>query len=131
MNKVLLLLLFVVFLGGCSANKNAKSEFVKGGEVRAEDQTTVSLLNQIRRKLGILVESGIPFLASGTNSFQGSSEPLYVVDNFIVGNSFSEVEDVVNSSDVRSIEVIKSADASFYGARGGSGVIKITTKSGK
>ena len=47
--KVVVALLGLVFLGACSTNKNANASSTKAGEVRSEDQTTVSLLNQIRR----------------------------------------------------------------------------------
>lgn len=126
--KVIVVLALLVFLGGCSANKNANASSTKAGEVRSEDQTTVSLLNQIRRKSGIRIEGGVPILTRGSNTVQSSAEPLYVIDGLVVGNSFSSVDGVVNSSDVKSIQVIKSADASFYGARGANGVIKIRTK---
>ncbi len=129
--KVIVVLLLLACFGGCSTNKNSNSSSVKAGEVRTEDQTTVSLLNQIRRLSGIRVEGGVPVLTRGTNSLQGSVEPLYVVDGYVVGNSFSSVNGVVNSSDVKSIQVIKSEDASFYGTRGSNGVIKITTKTAK
>jgi len=65
----------------------------------------------------------------GTNSVQGSNEPLYVVDGFpISGNNPT----IVNNTDIESIEVLKDASATaIYGSRGANGVVLITTKQGK
>lgn len=54
------------------------------------------------------------------NSF---GEPLLMVDGM-------EVSDLhhINPNDVDSVEVLKDASASIYGARGGNGVVLITTK---
>ncbi len=62
----------------------------------------------------------------GTNSIQGNNEPLYVIDGYVGGNI-----NTVNPSDIESIEVLKDASATaIYGARGGNGVVLVTTKKG-
>ncbi|TXF88050.1 TonB-dependent receptor [Neolewinella aurantiaca] len=66
----------------------------------------------------------------GTNSVNGNNNPLFVVDGFIAGTDFDL--NSLNVNDVESIEVLKDATAlSIYGTRGASGVILITTKTGK
>lgn len=61
---------------------------------------------------------------AGTNN---STDPLYVVDGFIMGNIES-----LNPSDIESMEVLKdAASAAIYGAQGANGVVLITTKKGK
>jgi len=89
----------------------------------------ISLLNQIRRLKGVIIQSGVPLFTKGSNSAIGSSQPLYVVDSYLFGNSFALTKDIVNPMDVESIKAIQGADASFYGSRGASGVILIKTKS--
>ncbi|TDB62335.1 TonB-dependent receptor [Arundinibacter roseus] len=65
----------------------------------------------------------------GTNSIQGSNEPLYVVDGFPI---FGSNPTVLNNADIESIEVLKDASATaIYGSRGANGVVIITTKQGK
>ena len=65
----------------------------------------------------------------GTNSIQGSNEPLYVVDGFPTAGSNPTV---LNNSDIESIEILKDASATaIYGSRGANGVVLITTKRGK
>lgn len=64
----------------------------------------------------------------------GASNPLFVIDGFIVGND-QRAQDVFNSinpNDYESISVLKDAAASaIYGSQGANGVIVLTTKSGK
>src|SRR5690554_4501575 len=71
---------------------------------------------------------GLNVRIRGTNSIQGSNEPLYVVDGFpIFGNNPT----VLNNTDIESIEVLKDASATaIYGSRGANGVVIITTKKG-
>lgn len=82
----------------------------------------------------------------GSNSITGSNQPLIVVDgvpmdNFTgadnndyynpsadMGNGLSDI----NPDDIESMSVLKGASAAaLYGSRAGSGVILITTKTGK
>ncbi|HEU4471705.1 MAG TPA: TonB-dependent receptor [Flavisolibacter sp.] len=64
----------------------------------------------------------------GTASINAGANPLVVVDGHPVPDGLS----FVNPADVESVEVLKdAASAAIYGSRGASGVIIITTKSGK
>ncbi len=72
----------------------------------------------------------------GTNSINGSSEPLYVVDGIQISNGGSITQisplSTINPNDIESVEVLKDASATaIYGSRGANGVILITTKRGK
>ena len=72
----------------------------------------------------------------GTNSINGNSEPLYVIDGIQISNS-GGINDLsplstINPNDIESVEVLKDASASaIYGSRAANGVILITTKRGK
>jgi TonB-linked SusC/RagA family outer membrane protein len=72
----------------------------------------------------------------GTNSINGNSEPLYVIDGIQISNS-GGINDVsplstINPNDIESVEVLKDASASaIYGARAANGVVLISTKRGK
>src|SRR5690606_1415003 len=72
--------------------------------------------------------AGLNVRIRGTNSIQGSNEPLYVVDGFpIFGNNPT----ILNNTDIESIEVLKDASATaIYGSRGANGVVLITTRQG-
>ena len=81
----------------------------------------------------------------GGNSIVASNDPLYVIDGFLFfsDNSSTKVGlggiegesnplNLLNPSDIESIEVLKDVSATaIYGSRGSNGVILITTKRGK
>lgn len=63
----------------------------------------------------------------GVSTFGANTEPLIVIDG-VIGGSL----DTVDPNDIASVDILKDASAAaIYGSRGGSGVILITTKSGK
>lgn len=76
-------------------------------------------------------EDGVPgqqltIRIRGTNTINGDSSPLYVID----GIPQDEMTDIA-ASDIASIQILKDAAAtSIYGARGGNGVVLIETKEG-
>lgn len=64
----------------------------------------------------------------GISSVNAGANPLVVVDGHPVPDGLA----FVNMADVESVEVLKdAASAAIYGSRGASGVIIITTKSGR
>lgn len=72
----------------------------------------------------------------GTNSINGNSEPLYVVDGIQISNGggINEVSPLstINPNDIESVEILKDASASaIYGSRAANGVVLITTKRGR
>ena len=61
----------------------------------------------------------------GATSVTQSNEPLYIVDGFQVAN----INDIP-PTDIASIDVLKDASlTAIYGAKGGNGVVVVTTKS--
>lgn len=64
----------------------------------------------------------------GGMSITGDNTPLYIVDGIQVEDGLSGI----SPQNIQSIDVLKDASATaIYGARGGNGVIIITTKSGR
>ncbi len=64
----------------------------------------------------------------GISSINAGASPLVVVDGQPIPDGLASI----NMADVASVEVLKdAASAAIYGSRGASGVILITTKSGK
>jgi TonB-dependent SusC/RagA subfamily outer membrane receptor len=83
-----------------------------------------TIFDLIRGKLaGVVVTQDNKISIRGVTSFYYSSEPLFVVDGVVV-NSIDEISPI----NVKSISVLKGADASIYGSRGSSGVIVIKMK---
>lgn len=107
---------------------------VKGEEINAFP-TTNPVQAMAGRAPGVQVTqntgapgSNISVRIRGTNSIQGSNEPLYVIDGF----PFSGAPNFLNNADIESMEILKDASATaIYGSRGANGVVIITTKRGK
>lgn len=72
----------------------------------------------------------------GTNSINGTTEPLFVIDGIQIANggdmnNMSPLSQI-NPNDIESLEILKDASATaIYGARAANGVVLITTKRGK
>ena len=67
-------------------------------------------------------------IRGGSNTFYGSNEPLYVLDDTPLPSGSGGIV-FLNPYDIEKIEVLKNpADIGLYGIRGANGVIKITTK---
>lgn len=63
----------------------------------------------------------------GTTSFNGSNDPLYVVDGVPVDNI-----KFLSPNDIASMQILKDASsAAIYGSRAANGVVLITTKAGE
>jgi len=64
----------------------------------------------------------------GSGSFNGETQPLYVVDGLPLPQGTSTLTGI-NPNDIAKIEVLKDpAQLAFYGSRGANGVVLITTK---
>ena len=67
-------------------------------------------------------------IRGGSNTFYGSSEPLYILDETPLAPGSRGIV-YLNPNDIERIEVLKNpADIALYGIRGGNGVVKITTR---
>lgn len=127
---------------------------VKINETEAGQSAAVSSMLQ-GRVAGVQVTSnsaspdaGVSILVRGASSFNGNSEPLYVVDGIVMntsgsvslmsGNLGDDNKNTdestnglmgINPLDIASIEVLKDASATaIYGSQGANGVVIITTK---
>ena len=100
-----------------------------------EERPIVSTAQAIQGKapgVSVTQTSGTPggetaIRIRGATSFNGSNDPLYVVDNVPVDNiNFLAPTDIVD------MQVLKDASsAAIYGSRAANGVILITTKQGR
>ncbi|SKB84529.1 TonB-linked outer membrane protein, SusC/RagA family [Sphingobacterium nematocida] len=67
-------------------------------------------------------------MVRGHSTINGPLDPLIVLDNFVYEGDI----DNINPDDIESVTILKDASAtSIYGARGGNGVIVITSKRGR
>lgn len=110
-----------------------------------ENLPNVSLDRALQgRAAGVLVQAnnGIPGGAinvrvRGTGSFLAGTQPLYIVDGVQLNTrndaSFTQSNPLsfLNPNDIETIDVLKDASASIYGASAANGVVIITTKKGR
>jgi TonB-linked SusC/RagA family outer membrane protein len=122
-------------------SREKKSQFVGAATTltaKAVETVPVGAFDQMLqgRVPGMQVNSGTGQPGSsanvrirGTSSLGGQTQPLYVIDGVpVLASDFA----TLNPNDFESITVLKDASASaLYGARGGLGVVVITTKSGR
>lgn len=79
-------------------------------------------INQLNGQPG----AGIQVRIRGANSIKGDNEPLWII------NGFPGDINMINTSDIESVEILKDASATaIYGSRGANGVVIVTTKSAK
>lgn len=143
MKRIIGLLAFAALLAGCGApaqiskedrevnigygtvDKEQLTTSVSGFKADKKRPTTYSnMYDYLRgRVAGVTVSPDNQIRIRGTNSINGSSDPLILVDG-------AEVTDLstINPQDVSSVDVIKDGSASIYGMRGANGVIIITTR---
>ncbi|MDD6253650.1 MAG: TonB-dependent receptor [Bacteroidales bacterium] len=70
--------------------------------------------------------AGMQVRIRGANSIKGSNDPLWIIDGF-PGDI-----NMINTSDIESVEVLKDASATaIYGSRGANGVVIVTTRRAK
>ena len=145
----------VVTALGMKRERNALGYAVQ--DLKSEDLNTkgsTDLANAIQGKVSgvdIRPSSGMPgastnIVIRGARSFEGSNQPLYVVDgmpistesdfrntanSIVSGTTYSQRSIDINPEDIESINVLKGqAAAALYGIRASNGVIVITTKRG-
>lgn len=74
-----------------------------------------------------IIISGGNLIIRGESSIKGSSAALIVIDG--IDSSMSQLT-ALSPRIVKSVDILKGGAAAIYGARGGNGVIIITTKRG-
>jgi TonB-linked SusC/RagA family outer membrane protein len=128
----------VVVIGYQTASRKSISTSV--ASVSAKDITpyvTGNVANALQGKvpgLQVISGGGLPgaqprILIHGLSSINYNNNPLIIVDGVETGfNSLN----LLNPLDIESMDVLEDASAAaIYGARGGQGVILVTTKKGK
>ena len=126
----------VVVIGyGAVKRKDLTTAVSTVGEEALANRPIVSAAQAIQGKApGVAVQQptgapggGLTVRVRGTTSFNGSNEPLYVVDGVPVDNV-----DFLSPGDIENMQILKDASsAAIYGSRGANGVVIITTKHGR
>jgi TonB-dependent starch-binding outer membrane protein SusC len=135
MKKILSLLTLCLILAllSCTATQNGSIE--KGGANDMSDNTNIPLDQYLRRVPGLRVSgsgtsAGVQLIGIGNrNSLMTTNAPLFILDDVNVGTNLGQVASLVQTVNIKTVRVLKSADeTSIYGVQGASGVIEIITK---
>tara|TARA_R110002051_G_scaffold44456_5_gene89999 strand:- start:419 stop:826 length:408 start_codon:yes stop_codon:yes gene_type:complete len=134
MKKSILVLLIaaMVILGSCGTTKktnNNTDSTSLNDELKDRNRANVSLLQRITQMRGVVLHNNLPVINKTANSFAsaGNQEPLYVLNNQIIGNSFYSINGIIDNYNVKKIIILTGADAASYGSQGSNGVIKIVS----
>ena len=95
-----------------------------------------SLMQALRSIAGVQVSGSESspniILRGGGTGGVSNIQPLFVIDNVIVGTSYAQANSIVVPSNIQSIRILNGAAATTkYGQEGRGGVILIKTKSSK
>ncbi len=129
---IFLLSLLACIISSCVANKSSDSFGVT--DDKSVKSTTFgtfySLGDYLKRVPGLQYVNQV-YQVRGLQSMS-ESEPLYVVNGVLIGNSYLTASSSVDVNDIESVNVLKDVGSTNkYGMRGSHGVIEIRTKSSK
>ncbi|MBT8235250.1 MAG: TonB-dependent receptor plug domain-containing protein [Bacteroidia bacterium] len=129
MKQLYILLICLVTVASCGPGKVATNPDAETETLEQKNRAVIPLITRIRQLPGIVIRGGVPVFNKTQTDVSGSFvvQPLYVLDGYAVGNSFTDINQLVQSIDVKKIEAITGPETAIYGSRGGGGVIKITT----
>lgn len=147
MSNLLKLGVIAVFASLCAAcassNQLAKDQSstpanLDGGSAGNEVEVTqanLSLADYLRRIPGVKVQgsgNSAKVLVRSASTVSLTTEPLFVIDNVPIGNSYSQIVNMISVNDIQNVRVLKSGgEAAAYGTRGSNGVVLIRTKKNK
>lgn len=135
-------------LGGCASGKTAATTDdssndrvrIQMNEEKSNDPNQVetttnsglALVDYLRRVPGLQIDqrgSDVSIMIRGAGSLSGNNNPLFVINNSPIGNSYSDAVSAVDVNDIKTVNVIKGAEGQqLFGMLGANGVIQIFTK---
>jgi TonB-dependent SusC/RagA subfamily outer membrane receptor len=133
MNKTVLKYYAIIVIGftiSCSSTSSTRVTSETGTVIENEEVGVYNSLGDYLRRVPGIQFTGGYYTVRGAQTFgQGISEPLYVVDGIIIGNSYEMANNTINPLDIERVVVLKDiSSTNKYGMRGSSGVIEIITK---
>lgn len=117
---------FIYMIIGCSTTNGSVAK-----QEADQDNHYTSLVQILRGKPSLKISgSGADYIVMirGERSFFDNNEPLYMLDDVVIGNTYKEAASGIDPSEITSAEVITPANAGRFGSRGGNGVIVFRSK---
>ena len=125
----------LLFLGCTATRTSDTGTFTPDNTVTAlSEQESVpefTLENYLMRMPGVIVNgsgSNATVSIRGVNSATPNTGPLFVVNGADMGSNYYRTSELLRGVKIKAARVLKNADATIYGMRGGNGVIIIVTE---
>lgn len=130
-NALSVFTLFIIMLGSSCASSDS------GYINQPSNYANYTNLGEALRSVGgVRVEGGNTlvgskdnikvYLRGASNTIELSTQPLYVINNVAIGNSYSDANSIVNMREVTSIRILAGTQAvTRWGEQGTNGVIMI------
>ena len=137
-NAILFLLSYglTVSFFACTSHLQTSNTVIKKtpSNVVEPSQQNLPLYAYLRRVPGVQVsvqgQDNVRVLVRGLSTINMENDPLFVIDNVPVGNSYAQAANMVDVNDIQYVSVLKDpSETSIYGFRGSNGIIMIRTKS--
>lgn len=137
MKNAILLLSYglALFFFSCTSHLQSSNGTVKKipSNVVEPAQQNFPLYAYLRKVPGVQVsvqgQDNVRVLVRGISTINMQNDPLFVIDNVPVGNSYAQAANMVDVNDIQYVSVLKDpSETSIYGFRGSNGIIMIKTK---
>ena len=130
------LAVFLIFSMGCGTANSGSNKSTRNNDPNlvipeVYDNSPQAWENLFRRVPGLEVRGRYPdlsLLIRGPRSLTQTNEPLFVLNGVPLGHSFVSLDKAISPGEVKSIRVLKGANAAIFGSRGANGVIVVETK---
>lgn len=138
--SVFALLLSINFFSSCKTaggnpiSTNGDLQEDRGSMSVPSNQLNSSLADVLRKNTSLQVTgtgNDVKVFVRGMSSFKLNTQPLFVIDNVPVGNSYASANNAINPNEIARVRVLRSAaeTTTIWGVDGNHGVILIETKS--
>ena len=117
---------------GTNTPNTTREELANTTQTAVGNNNSMQLSDYLRRIPGLQIEqrgSNVNVMIRGMNSISSDNSPLFVIDQQPVGNDYNAAASAVDVNDIKTVNVIKSAEGQqLYGMRGANGVVQIITR---
>lgn len=129
-------LLLIFFATACTSTANLSDEdganVTEQSAQNGNDYENLDLTTILKRTSGVTVRgngenASITVRGREGGSLNSDRTPLFVIDGQAVNSAYSQIYNMVDSFNIKSVRVLSSAQASRYGNQSLNGVIEITT----
>ena len=126
------------FLVSCGSPRQTGA--ISNEQLSSEDDVNPMQLNRsladiLRKNTSLQVVgrgNDIKVYVRGMSSINLNTQPLYVVDDVPIGNSYASANSLLNPNDILKVKVLRSiSELTYWGENGNHGVILITTRNKK